>query len=471
MTPPTRSSRARSESVSEGSNAQRVEKALRELIDGSQEGERLPSVRELVGRYGASPVTVSRVLLKLKGEGHIVTQPGRGTFVAAPPRAVSAADLDWQALLLGPRSPARDLAQLVSEPHAGVLPLGSGYPDSALQAHAELALAMRRALSRRDVWERVPTEGIPALRQWFARALGPSYSESDVLIVPGGQSALSAIFRGLLQPGDGLIVESPTYVGALSLGEALGLQLFPLPCDRKGMRTDLLRALLLDSGARVIYCQPTYSNPTGVSMALQRREELLSIAREFGAFIIEDDYARELSHEGQPPPPLCHADDGHVIYVRSLTKAAAPSLRVAAIVARGPIMTRLKRARLLEDFFVAGPMQWAALEFVSRGSYLRHLQRVQQELAARTDLVVRYLRTHETPVHLQSRPSGGFSLWLELAPEMDEATFVQAALASGVALTPGRLWFPAEAPGAFVRLSVAGASREQLSQGLRRLWG
>jgi DNA-binding transcriptional MocR family regulator len=196
----------------------------------------------------------------------------------------------------------------------------------------------------------------------------------------------------------------------------------------------------------------------------------MRIVREAGAFLVEDDYARDLALDDQPPPPLAAQDpDGHVVYLRSLTKAAAPGLRVGAIAARGAAGARIRAARVVDDFIVAGPLQEAALDLVSSPAWRRHRRTTAAALAARRDLLVAAIRRHVPGSRVELVPRGGFSLWVGLPDGLDDVAVAAAAEREGVIVAPGRPWFPAEAPEPFLRLTFAAAPPDELERGARIL--
>ena len=227
-------------------------------------GARLPSVRELMARHGVGPVTVQRAVALLAARGLLEPRPGRGTFVAARPAAPEAPDFGWQTVALGPRTlSAGGLDELLRPPEPGVLVLSTGYLPADLQPLGALSQALARAARRPGAWDRMPLEGISPLRAWFAAQVGGGVGEADVIICLGGQAALAACLRALAAPGSPLLVESPTYPGAMAAARAAGLRPLPVPSDADGVRPDLLADAFAASGARVFYCQPTYANPHG----------------------------------------------------------------------------------------------------------------------------------------------------------------------------------------------------------------
>ena len=450
--------------------ATRIVDALHKRIDRAEPGSRLPSVRELTQRFGASPVTVQSALAQLAREGRVVTRPGDGTFVAQPTTASSPVDVSFQALALWAASTSLDLASTPFVPASHeLIPLGTGYMDLASQPLSMLRLAATRAARHEHVWSRVPVEGIDPLRAWFAREIGGELSARQVLIVPGGQAALSAVIRALVQPGGSLLFESPTYFGALAIARAAGIRPVPVGCDEDGIRPDLLEATLAQTGARAVYLQPRFGNPTGVTMSKARRAQIVALARKASVFLIEDDYAHDLTIEGTPTPPLMRDCPSHVIYIRSLTKTAAPGLRIAAIAAMGPVFERLRSARAVDDWFVSGMLQETTLELVSAAGWPRHIAQLRTMLRQRRDAAIESVRSELPSVTLRNVPRGGFNLWLELPTALDDLEVARAAERAGVHVNAGRLWFPAEPLGPHLRLSYAAAQPRELREGIRIL--
>ncbi|MFJ9339459.1 PLP-dependent aminotransferase family protein [Streptomyces sp. NPDC101733] len=469
----------------ERSSVAELAESLRSELDRYPVGGKLPSSRALVERYRVSPVTVSRALAQLAAEGLVVTRPGAGAFRSRPRTADPlTGDTSWQEVALSaegagdvvPRSvDASGVLASLAAPPAGVIELNSGYMHSSLQPERAMAAALARAGRRPGAWGRPPVEGLPELRDWFAREIGGGVGAADVLVTAGGQSALTTALRALAPPGAPVLVESPTYPGLLAIARASGCRPVPVPADAEGVRPELLAAAFEATGARVFVCQPLFQNPTGSVLSAARRPEVLRIARAAGAFVVEDDYARHMAHEDAGPLPATLAAedaDGIVVHVRSLTKITSPSLRVGAIAARGPVMDRLRAIQVVDSFFVARPLQEAALELVGAPAWPRHLRTVAAELRHRRDVLVGALRRELPGAELRHLPLGGYQLWVRLGGEGDDAAFVAAALRAGVAVAPGRPYFCAEPPAAHVRLSFSGVPGPgDLVEAVRRLRG
>jgi len=316
-----------------GNGDDRVTADVRALVLAGAPGERLPSVRELSARHRASPVTVQRALARLAAEGLVDPRPGRGTFVLGGSAGGGLPDGDrsWQAVALGGEgADSESLTELLALPAPGSLPLSTGYLDPALQPVGALGSALGRAARRPGAWDRLPVEGLPELRDWFAHRIGGGWSGHDLVISSGGQAALGSAFRALSRPGDPIVVESPTYLGALAAARWAGLRPVPVPADADGIRPDLLADALERSRAQLVYGQTAFANPHGAVLASGRRAAVLDAVGRAGAFLVEDDEHRDMPIDAEAPPPLAAQDpDGHVFYVRSLTKVAAPGLRAA----------------------------------------------------------------------------------------------------------------------------------------------
>jgi DNA-binding transcriptional MocR family regulator len=481
----------------ERSSVVELAEQLRRELDRYSPGGKLPSSRALVERFRVSPVTVSRALAQLAAEGLVVTRPGAGAFRARPrpTAATTVGDTSWQEVALSadgaadlvPRSvDASGVLVSLAAPPPAVIEFNGGYLHPSLQPERAMSAALARAGRRPGAWGRPPMEGLPELREWFARGIagpGGGVTAAEVLISSGGQAALTTALRALAPPGAPVLVESPTYPGMLAIARAAGLRPVPVPVDAQGVRPSLLADAFRATGARVFVCQPLFQNPTGAVLAPERRGEVLGIARAAGAFVVEDDFVRRLVHEdaGPVPRPLAADDpDGVVVHVGSLTKATSPSFRVSALAARGPVLERLRAIQVVDSFFVPRPLQEAALELVGSPAWPRHLRAVSAELKARRDVMTAALRLGLPDLSLPHIPSGGYHLWLRLPDGTGgtsqafgsgaEAALTAAALRAGVAITPGRPYFSAEPSAGHVRLSFAAvAGAGEIAEGVRRL--
>lgn len=461
--------------MDDGSTA-RVVAALEERVGRAPAGARLPPTRVLVAEHGVSPVTVQKALRVLVGRGLVETRPGVGTFVCRP-RATAPADLGWQTGALGARGdlPAGPPAGLRTTPPE-VIPLHVGYPDPALLPERLVRGALARAARGAAAVTRPAPAGSPDLRAWFAAELGSACgpgvappTADDVTILAGSQSGLSALFRAVVGAGRPLVVESPTYWGALRAARHAGVRLVPVASGPHGPDPAGVDRALEESGARVVYAQPGFANPTGACWTTERGDAVLEVVRRRGAFLVEDDWAHDLGIEQEVVPLAGRDTDGHVVHLRSLTKSLSPAVRVAALTARGPVVQRVRDDQAAESMYVSGLLQAAALDVVTQPGWATHRRRLRQELGARRDRLLAALREHAPAVALDAVPRGGLNLWARLPGRSDVAALVRACEADGLAVADGAEWYPAEPEGPRLRLGYAAADPARFETAARIL--
>lgn len=450
--------------------------ALRDWIALAAPGARLPSTRALVAQYHVSPVTLQRALRELSASGLIESRPGVGTFVRAV-RTARGADYGWQtAALRSPHARVQAVSTAMRTVGNDVIALHSGYPDRELLPERLVRAALTRAGRGHTALSRPPVAGLAELQSWFAHELGAASpvgvmppTPNDVIVLPGSQSGLSSIFRALVQTGRPLLMESPTYWGAISAAAQAGVRVVPVPSGHDGPDPAELARAFEETGARMFYAQPTYANPTGTHWSTERAEQVLAVVRQHGAFLVEDDWAHDFGITTTPRPVAAHDDAGHVIYLRSLTKSVSPALRIAAVIARGPARERILADRGAECLYVSGLLQTAALDVVTQPGWRTHLRSVREQLRARRDLLLDSVREHAPMAHVDHVPSGGLNLWARLPDATDTGRLAQDCERAGLLVAAGTEWFPAEPAGAFLRLNYSGPNPSAFPQGARIL--
>ncbi|RRR99128.1 aminotransferase-like domain-containing protein [Glycomyces terrestris] len=441
----------------------RIAAALRERIDQAPPGTRLPSTRELVAEFTASPVTVQKALRALAAQGLLESRPGVGTFTRAV-RTARPSDYRWQTAALGapPARVPRLPTALKTAPN-DVIALHSGYPDRELLPERLVRAAFTRAARGDMAMSRPPAAGLPELQHWFAAELGDAApagtappAPSDVIVVPGSQTGLSSLFRVLVGPGRPLLVESPTFWGAIVAAAREHVDLVPIPVGPDGPDPEVLADAFDRTGARAFYAQPNFANPTGVRWTTGLADRVLDVVRAHGAFLIEDDWAHEFGITAEARPVAARDDGGHVVYVRSLTKSVSTAVRVAAVIARGPARDRILADAQAESMYVSGLLQAVAADVVTQPAWRTHLKGLRHQLAARRDLMVASLAEHAPQAHLEAIPQGGLNLWARLPDDTDLPALARACEDAGVLVVPGDEWFPAEPTGAYLRLNYSG---------------
>jgi DNA-binding transcriptional MocR family regulator len=455
-------------------SSSRIVAHLKTWMAAAAPGAKLPSTRSLVAEYQASPVTVQKALQTLTAQGLIESRPGVGTFVRAV-RTARPSDYGWQTAALGsPQAPLRNASAAMRSAPNDVIAFHSGYPDRELLPERLVRAALTRAARGDAALSRPPAAGMPELQSWFAHELGAATpvgvtppTPSDVIVLPGSQSGLSSIFSALVGRGQSLLMESPTYWGAILAAAQAGVRVVPVPSGPDGPDPQELSRAFEETGARMFYAQPNYANPTGAQWAPGRGEEVLDVVRRNGAFLVEDDWAHAFGITTTPVPVAAHDDSGHVVYLRSLTKSVSPAIRIAAVIARGPARERILADRGAETMYVSGLLQTAALDVVTQPGWQTHLRGLRLQLQARRDLLVTSLREHVPQAHITHVPKGGLNLWARLPDGTDLERLVRDCETAGVIIAAGTDWFPAEPAGPFIRLNYAGPNPGAFAEGAR----
>jgi GntR family transcriptional regulator/MocR family aminotransferase len=448
---------------------------------------RLPATRELASSLGVSRITVTNAYAELEAEGLIYSQPGSGTYVAPPlvtlPEStaspVSANDWPlWQQQPLSRTwSPAKqELGQLmtpVSRP--GLISFTGGMGDSQLIPVDDFRKALQAVLRRdgADALGYGDPSGYPPLRATIAHVLGSQgipACPDHVLVTSGSQQALALVAHLLLHPGDVVLVESPTYIGAIDLFRSLDVRLLGVPVDEQGMRVEQMEDALRAAHPRLVYVIPTFHNPTGTCMSGHRRRQLVALADRYNVPILEDDIAGDLRYEGRAQPALKALDPGgRVIYAGTFSKMVMPGIRVGFLVAEGPVYERLVACKQATDLATSSVIQRALEAYITVGRYQTHLRRACRLYHRRRDAMLAALERH-MPAGAQWRsPQGGLFIWLQLPAELSANALYPLAGEEGVTFAPGSFFFPAERPQSYLRLNFVMNSTEVIEEGIRRL--
>jgi GntR family transcriptional regulator/MocR family aminotransferase len=406
-------------------------------------GTRLPGSRTLAEHLGVHRNTILAAFRELAAEGWI-EGGAHQTCVAedlptglTPRRASTTGGLGFD---LGDPLPGPEYPSL----RTGALDLAGGLPDPRLVPVEELGRAMRRALHAKP--SPLPygdAQGEPRLRAALATLLGEvrglACSAEQVLVTGGSQMALDLIARSLVRPGDRVAVENPGYPPAWRTFAAAGATLVPLPVDEGGLSVEALEQALRDGPIRALYLTPHHQFPTTVTLTAPRRLRLQELARRHRMAVIEDDYDFEFHFEGRPVLPLASADPaGVVIYLGTLSKVLAPTLRLGFVVAPTPLIDALSARRLLVDHHGNRIMERAVAELIEDGLLQRHARKVRRIYAERREILLSLLERYLGDVLTLQPAAGGLSMWTHTAPRIDAAAWSARALAAGVLVMPGQ---------------------------------
>lgn len=392
---------------------------------------------------------------------------------------------DWSSLYAARtarmRSSAiRELLKLTQQPDiisfAGGLPAPELFPTERVMQATQTVLEQRAC----QALQYSTTEGYPALREMVTRQFSRyelPVTADDVLITAGSQQGLDLIGRIMLDPGDRVLVEAPTYLGALQAWNAYEAEFATIPTDQHGMRTDLLAGILSRERVKFIYALPNFQNPTGRTLPEERREELVEVAARFGVPIVEDDPYGQLRYDGESLIPLIALDarqreslnDGNVLYLGTFSKTLCPGFRVAWTVGPRAVIGRMVQGKQGSDLHTSTFAQMVAYE-TARGGYLEtHVRTLRGVYRERRDLMLRLMEKLFPPGVQWTRPEGGLFLWVTLPEGMDAAYLLEKAVESRVAFVPGSAFFPQGGGENTFRMNFSNATPRQIAEGIKRL--
>ncbi len=383
-------------------------------------------------------------------------------------------------------STIRELLKITQKPEmisfAGGLPAPDVFPIERF----EMACSKVLEQQGRTALQYSATEGYEPLREMIARhteRYGIKAKPENVLITSGSQQALDLIGKLLINPGDRVLVEAPTYLGALQAFDVYGAEYVSVPSDENGLRTDLLEKPLR-SGPKFMYVLPNFQNPGGTTLSEGRRHELVLLADRYGVPLVEDDPYGQLRYEGEHLPPLVVLDRenlkrdngysmGNVLYLSTFSKTLAPGLRLGWIVAPVDVVTKLAQLKQGADLHTSTFTQMVTYEVARDGFIDEHVKHIRQVYRERRDVMLQALKDHFPPEVSWTHPQGGLFLWITLPEGMDCQKLFQAALKENVAFVPGDCFYArnghTEEGSRHLRLNFSYGQPQQIREGIRRL--
>lgn len=431
------------------------------------QGTRLPTVRQLAQTLGTTALTVQTAYSELRAEGWLEATVGRGTFVRAaarPADLVARVGKD-----LSPDGVLTDESRI--QEVMGLSSLASSDPDPTSYPVDAFQGALLEATRAGALLAYGPAEGDRRLRvalSEYVRARGVQATPDDLLVTRGVTHALSLLTQTLTQPGDCVLVASPTYLGFLNTLQALRVEPLGVPVDDEGLDLEHLERLLNRRRPRFLYLVPTYHNPTGNSLSPRRRQALLELTGRYGLPIIEDDiYGRLPLSEPAPPPLLRDAAPGGVIYTDAFSKVLMPALRLGFVIAPPALRARLRFLRQAEDLCGSAFTERALALFLERGHLKAHLDRILPRLKTKRDTLLGALKRFMPAGVRWTVPQGGFNLWVTLPEGGAFDDLYGEALRCGVAFAPGEAFLTTPSAHRHFRLCFGMLPPEALEGGVK----
>jgi len=376
----------------------------------------------------------------------------------------------------------RELLKLTEQPD--IISFGGGLPAPDVFPVEEFREACNYVLDHfgSQALQYSTTEGYRPLREMIARhtsRYAVEVTPDNILITSGSQQALDFMGRLFINRGDYIVVESPTYLGALQAWNAYGAQYIPVRTDENGMIVDELEAALR-IGPKFMYILPNFQNPSGVTLSLERRKKLIELADKYGVPIVEDDPYGQLRYEGDHIPSLVTLDSqyrgydgecysGNVIYLSTFSKLLAPGLRLAWVIAPEQVISKLVMTKQGADLHTASFNQYVAYE-VGKGGFLdEHVKVIRSTYRERRDVMLEMMEEMFPPEVHWTRPQGGMFLWGILPEYMDAADVLKVAIERKVAFVPGAAFHATGGGDNTMRLNFSYSSPDTIREGITRL--
>ncbi len=374
-------------------------------------------------------------------------------------------------------SAMRDLMALTARDD--IISFSGGLPDTSTFAPGFFTELMGRVAtdSVAKALQYGPTEGLSDVREAIALVMeteGMSVDPDSILATSGGQQALDLVCKILIDPGDVIIAEAPTYPGAVPTFCSYEADVIQIPMDRDGMQIEELREALagLDREGRrpkFIYTIPNFHNPAGVTLSLQRRRELLSIAGERELLVLEDNPYGLLRYEGEPIPSLYSLDADFVLYAGTFSKILSPGVRIGWLVAPPPVLRQLVLGKGSADLCCSSVSQYFIAEYFQSGPWMNYVRSLSELYRRRRDVMLDAMAEHFPREASWTHPEGGLFLWVTLPDYIDTTDLLARAIEEHVAFVPGRAAFVDGRGGSSMRLNFSGVGKDEIREGIRRL--
>ncbi len=406
-----------------------------------------------------------------------------GSDIPPGRRRSAARDIERYAALFAQRtkvmksSAMRDLMALTEQPD--VISLAGGLPDTSTFPPDSYAALMESvaADSCARALQYGPTEGLQLVKHCIADVMGEEGMEIDVdevLVTTGGQQVIDLVCKTLLDPGDVVVCEAPTYPGAVPTFCAYEADVVQVQMDRDGMRIDVLSETLerLEREGRrpkFIYTVPNFHNPAGVTLALERRHELVRIASERELLVLEDNPYGMLRYEGTPLPPLRSLNDEFVIYASTFSKILSPGVRLGWTVAPAPVLQKMNIGKQASDLCSSSISQYFVGAYFDSGPWQRYVRSLIEIYRRRRDVMLDSLAEHFPREADWTHPQGGLFIWATLPDYIDTTDLLARALEEHVAFVPGRAAYVDGRGGSSMRLNFSGVHESHIQEGVRRI--
>lgn len=445
---------------------------------------KLPPSRQLAENLNINRNTVLTAYEELEADGLVYSHVGKGTFVSdmvvdmnRSERSIRrkfnwsnflSSELDEKALF--------SLVQLYRTCISKMkISFGGAHPDDELYPVDLVKRCFHAVLKeqRSEIFRYGPIEGFLPLRECLARKMrnrGINTSVENIFITSGSQQALEITSRILIEAGDYVVTEEPTYTGALSIFNTLRAKIIGIPLEKHGLNTDVLEEVLRKYEPKFLFTMPNFQNPTGITMSISKRKKVMFLAEKYNVPIIEDDISGDLRFEGEDLPPLKALDrTDQVIYINSLSKELIPGFRVGWAILNESIRDKFTALKQVEDLATNTICQAILYKFYSRGYLKTHLRKIRKIYRERRDTIIKCIKKYFPKDVEVVKPEGGLFVWVRFPKDFDLMLVYEESLKQGISFSLGTLFYDSTYGKNEMRLCYAANPPEKIEEGIKIL--
>ena len=464
-----------------------IKNQIRDMITFGElpAGHVLPPERILSELLNVNRTTIVKAYHELKTDGLVQARVGKGTIVAVKPfngrfnNIRQFSPIPWyqffnESIDLSDNHIISDIMDINCA--EDIISFSGGFPSPENYPIEELKQIQENLYKThgKQLLLHSPVEGLTSLRENISslmKSRNANVNAKDIMIVSGSQQGLDYIARVFLKPGDTVILEEPSFFGAMQIFRSAGAKIIGVPIDSNGMKTDILESLIQRYKPKFIYALPTFQNPSGIVMSLERRYELLDLSYKYRIPIVEDDPYGDLRYEGKPIPSLKALDPyEHVIYLSTFSKVLSLGIRIGWIAAEHGVIRKFSYLKQITDMHVNTPGQYLISEFLSQGCYEKHLNTILTEYRKKRDMMNTALEKYKLPGVLWEKPEGGYYIWCRLPEYATNNRLVSKAAEKGVVYLPGEAFYPDGTQGEnYMRLNFTFPNSSRLDDGIKIL--
>lgn len=464
-----------------------IKNEIREMIYSGilPKGFSLPSERKLAEELCVSRSTVIKAYEELKALGLLDSHMGKGTKVIIENDTKTLNNeektmpLSWYQFFDSNIAPANDhtIIDIIDMIECkNTIYFSGGVADPELYPVENISRLQQNLYSKygKDMLNYSAVEGYYPLRESISHLMKLrhiSASPKEIMILSGSMQGIDFVSRTFITPRDVVIVEEPTFMGALQLFKLAGAKIVGVPMDEEGLKTDVLEILLNKYKPKFIYTVPTFQNPSGRLMSLKRRYKLLQLSYKYQVPIIEDDPYGELRYDSIPIPPLKALDQyGYVIYLSTFSKTLFSGMRVGWVAAPSPVIKKFSMIKQMTDLHTNAPSQYTLDNFLREGLYEDHIKTICKEYSHKRDVMVEALEKGKNLGINFTIPPGGYYIWCKIPDEIVQPQLLIKSSHKGIVYTPGNVFYPEESDGNnYIRLNFTFESTKNIYEGIARL--